>query len=65
MFGTTLTQEYRRAASVLGLSNAQLAELAMNGVRASFLDDAAKRALIEEISDIAGTPQAEGSVSLA
>ena len=41
MFGTTLTQEYRRAASVLGLDREQLATLAANGVRASFLDSAA------------------------
>ena len=43
MFGTTLTEEYRRAASVLGLTRAQLAGLAANGVRASFLDPRAKR----------------------
>jgi aminodeoxyfutalosine deaminase len=54
MFGTTLTQEYRRAASVLGLSAGQLAGLAMNGVRASFLDREAKQALIEEITEVAG-----------
>ena len=44
MFGTTLTDEYRRAASVLGLSRAQLAGPAANGVRASFLDAGAKQA---------------------
>ena len=49
MFGTTLTEEYRRAASVLGLSRARLAELAANGVRASFLDPGAKQALLAEI----------------
>jgi adenosine deaminase len=54
MFGTTLTQEYRRAASVLGLSHDQLAELARAGVRASFLDAAAKQALIDEIDQVAG-----------
>jgi aminodeoxyfutalosine deaminase len=53
MFGTTLTQEYRQAASVLGLSHDQLAELARAGVRASFLDAAAKRALIDEIDQVA------------
>jgi aminodeoxyfutalosine deaminase len=52
MFGTTLTQEYRRVASVLGLGREQLAGLAANGVRASFLDDAAKRALLAEISAV-------------
>jgi adenosine deaminase len=53
MFGTSLTQEYRAAAAVLGLSRGQLASLAMNAVRASFLDRAAKQALIEEISAVA------------
>jgi aminodeoxyfutalosine deaminase len=53
MFGTTLTQEYRRAASVLGLSRGQLADLAANGVRASFLEPDAKRALLAEIAAVA------------
>ena len=52
MFGTTLTQEYRQAASVLGLSRDQLADLARNSVRASFLDAAAKQALIDEIDQV-------------
>jgi aminodeoxyfutalosine deaminase len=50
MFGTTLTDEYRRAASVLGLSRDQLAGLAANAVRASFLDEPAKQALLTEIA---------------
>ena len=49
MFGTSLTQEYRQAASVLGLSRDQLADLARAGVRASFLDAAAKQGLLDEI----------------
>jgi aminodeoxyfutalosine deaminase len=53
MFGTTLTQEYRQAASALGLGREQLAALAANGVRASFLDDAAKQALLQEIEAVA------------
>jgi aminodeoxyfutalosine deaminase len=53
MFGTTLTEEYRRAATVLGLSRTQLADLAANGARASFLEPAAKRALLAEISTVA------------
>ena len=53
MFGTSLTQEYRAAAVVLGLSRGQLAALAMNGVRASFLDRETKQALIGEISAMA------------
>jgi aminodeoxyfutalosine deaminase len=38
---------------VLGLSRAQLAELAANGVRASFLDSGAKQALLSEIDAVA------------
>ncbi len=52
MFETTLTDEYRRAASVLGLGRPQLAALAANGVRASFLDPAAKQALVREIYSV-------------
>ena len=52
MFGTTLTDEYRQAASVLGLGRQQLAALAANGVRALFLDDTTKRALVEEIYSV-------------
>jgi adenosine deaminase len=51
MFGTTLTEEYRRAASVLGLSREQLAGLAANAVRASFLDPGTKQALVAEINE--------------
>ena len=63
MFGTTLTQEYRRAATVLGLDRGQLASLALNGVRASFLDREAKQALIDEISAVAGGLRPAGDVS--
>jgi aminodeoxyfutalosine deaminase len=56
MFGTSLTQEYQQAAAVLGLSRDQLADLARNGVRASFLDAAAKQALLDEIDEVAGRP---------
>jgi aminodeoxyfutalosine deaminase len=78
MFGTTLTEEYRRAAAAFGLGRAQLAELAANGVRASFLDFAAKQALLAEISAVAaggasgagasdgtGRPEREASARLA
>ena len=60
MFGTTLTEEYRRAASAFGLGRAQLAALAANGVRASFLDDATKRALVEEIYAPSSAPITAG-----
>jgi aminodeoxyfutalosine deaminase len=61
MFGTTLTEEYRRAASVLGLTRAQLAGLAANGVRASFLDAGTKQALLAEIDAVAADP--DGAVN--
>jgi aminodeoxyfutalosine deaminase len=57
MFGTTLTQEYRQAASVLGLSRDQLADLARNGVQASFLDAEAKQVLLGEIDEVASRPE--------
>jgi aminodeoxyfutalosine deaminase len=56
MFGTSLTREYQQAAAVLGLSPDQLADLARNGVRASFLDAAAKQALLDEIDEVASRP---------
>jgi aminodeoxyfutalosine deaminase len=61
MFGTTLTEEYRRAATVLGLTRAQLAGLAANGVRASFLGTQAKEALLAEIEAVAADP--DGAVN--
>jgi len=51
MFGTSLTGEYLAAAE-LGLGAAELAGLAANGVRASFLDDAAAGALLGEIESV-------------
>ena len=57
MFGTSLTQEYRQAASVLGLSRDQLADLARNSVHASFLDAAAKQELLIEIDAVASRPE--------
>lgn len=52
MFGTTLSNEYLAAGRELGLSAAGLAGLAANGVRASFLDDASKDALLGEIETV-------------
>ena len=52
MFGTTLSNEYLVAGRELGLSAADLAGLAANGVRASFLDDASKEALLGEIEAV-------------
>jgi aminodeoxyfutalosine deaminase len=52
MFGTSLSNEYLVAASELGLPAAELAALASNAVRASFLDDASKEALTGEIAAV-------------
>ncbi|WP_405147777.1 adenosine deaminase [Sphaerisporangium sp. NBC_01403] len=53
MFGTTLDREYRVAAESFGLGPAELAALARNAVRASFLDDDGKRAIVAEIDELA------------
>jgi aminodeoxyfutalosine deaminase len=52
MFGTSLRNEYLVAGRDLGFSPAELAELAANGVRASFLDEPAKEALLAEIAAV-------------
>ncbi|MEV8513565.1 adenosine deaminase [Dactylosporangium sp. NPDC051484] len=49
MFSTTLNQEYVLAARLLGLDRAGVAELARQGVRYAFLDDARKSAILAEI----------------
>ncbi|GAA3729245.1 aminodeoxyfutalosine deaminase [Spinactinospora alkalitolerans] len=51
MFGTDLLNEYRTAQR-LGLTGADLAALARNGVAASFLDTADKQALTTEIDAV-------------
>jgi aminodeoxyfutalosine deaminase len=53
MFGTMLSNEYPVAASVLGLGRKELAMLAANAVRASFLDDGTKDSLTREIASVA------------
>jgi adenosine deaminase/aminodeoxyfutalosine deaminase len=54
MFSTTLNAEYLVAAELLELDAAGVAELARAGVRASFLDDAGKRRILDEIDTYAG-----------
>jgi adenosine deaminase/aminodeoxyfutalosine deaminase len=49
MFSTTLNAEYSVAAELLGLDAGGVADLARAAVRASFLDDAGKRRLLDEI----------------
>jgi aminodeoxyfutalosine deaminase len=52
MFGTSLSNEYLVAGRDLGFSPAELAGLAANGVRASFLAEAEKEALLTEIAAV-------------
>jgi adenosine deaminase len=52
MFGTTLNNEYLVAARDLGFAPADLAALAANAVRASFLDKAEKESLLAEIAAV-------------
>ena len=52
MFGTSLSNEYLVAGRDLGFSPAELAGLAANGVRASFLDEPGKEALLAEIAAV-------------
>jgi adenosine deaminase len=49
MFATTLDDEYRRVAAAFGLDVDTLADLVANGIRASFLTNAAKRSLLDAV----------------
>jgi aminodeoxyfutalosine deaminase len=49
MFGTDLNLEYGVAARLLGLDERGVADLAKNGVEASFLDPGAKKRITDEI----------------
>jgi adenosine deaminase len=55
MFSTTLNDEYAIAAGLLGLDAAGVAELARAAVRASFLDDAGKQRIVDEIDAYVAT----------
>ncbi|MEU3270694.1 adenosine deaminase [Saccharomonospora sp. NPDC006951] len=52
MFGATLNGEYLTVAETLGLGRAELVALAGNAVRASFLQDTRKEALLAEIASV-------------
>jgi adenosine deaminase len=58
MFSTTLNHEYAVAAELLGLDAQGVADLARAAVRASFLDDTGKTALLAEIDDYASLAMA-------
>lgn len=49
LFGTTLSHEYALAAELLELDETGIKDLAVTGIRSSFLDDAEKEALVHEI----------------
>lgn len=49
MFSTTLTDEYLRIADTFDLSAGTITSLIGNGISASFLPDAAKRTLLDEL----------------
>ena len=61
MFGTSLSNEYLVAGRDLGFSPAELAGLAGNGVRASFLGEAEKEALLAEIAAVPSSCSASSS----
>lgn len=48
MFGVSLTEEYKRAARLLGLSWADIKTLCLNSVKASFLPDLYKQDLLDQ-----------------
>ncbi|MEV0622206.1 adenosine deaminase [Nonomuraea sp. NPDC050404] len=52
MFATTLADEYRVAHRAFGFGKEELAQLARNGVRASYLPQDRKQALLSEIDDL-------------
>ncbi|MDH2430266.1 adenosine deaminase [Sphaerisporangium sp. TRM90804] len=52
MFATTLNGEYGVVARTFGLGARELADLSRNAVRASFMDEAGKRAILAEIDAV-------------
>jgi adenosine deaminase len=54
MFGTTLTEEYRRVASTFGLGVDDVAALVANGLRASFLPPDRRDALLADVETARG-----------
>jgi aminodeoxyfutalosine deaminase len=50
MFGADLTGEYLAVARLAGLDRAGVVRLAENGIRASYLEPAAKAALLAELA---------------
>lgn len=51
MFGTNLTEEYRRVAKAFSLGADDVAELICNAIRASFMPDSLRTAMLEGVAD--------------
>ncbi|MCK5447259.1 MAG: adenosine deaminase, partial [Gemmatimonadetes bacterium] len=49
MSGTTMTEEYVRAATHLGFTRAELVDIVLNGFRSAFLPWREKEALLAEV----------------
>ncbi len=54
MSGTTMTEEYVRAAAHLGFTRAELVDIVLNGFRSAFLPWGEKQALISEVEGTIG-----------
>jgi adenosine deaminase len=64
-YKTTLNELYQAAVQKDSLSIDELQDVALNGVRASFLDDEAKQALLDEFTEAYKTLAAEHQVAQA
>ena len=53
MFGTDLSEEYRRLSRAFGFGVPELAALVVNGIEASFLSPDRKRPLVAEVAPAA------------
>ncbi|GAC1404602.1 MAG: adenosine deaminase [Chloroflexota bacterium] len=54
MFGTSITNEYRVLMEILNFTEAEVLQLSLNGVRASFLPDEEKSRMLKEFQEEAG-----------
>ncbi|MEQ7123308.1 adenosine deaminase [Actinopolymorpha sp. B11F2] len=64
MFGAQLNDEYVRAATVFGLTQAELVQIARTGVRAALCEEPVRERLLAEIDAVADGPQVSTSESL-
>jgi adenosine deaminase len=52
LFGNSLAEEYYALSQALGFSNAELVQVARNGVKTALLDDAKRSAIETELDDL-------------